>query len=103
MTLGKLRHVLGVQANIFTEHMLTEDRRVHGSSPDRVLAELAWSAPERTDFAARSVCSPSWLDIGRWEYATATARAGYRRRTAAARRTASLDHQMVCAACYSSP
>ncbi len=40
------RHVLGIQGNLWTEHMQTEDRVVWMALPRAaVLAELAWSAP----------------------------------------------------------
>jgi hexosaminidase len=52
MTPEQAGHVLGVQGNIFTEHMLTEARVEYMAYPRiAALAELAWSAPERTDFA----------------------------------------------------
>jgi len=52
MTPDEARHVLGVQANLFTEHMRTEARVDYMAYPRiAALAELAWSAPERTDFA----------------------------------------------------
>ncbi|HEX8471799.1 MAG TPA: beta-N-acetylhexosaminidase, partial [Brevundimonas sp.] len=52
MTPEQAKHVLGVQGNIFTEHMLTEDRVEYMAFPrTAALAELAWSAPERTDFS----------------------------------------------------
>jgi hexosaminidase len=52
MTPEQTGHVLGVQANIFTEHMLTEARVEYMAYPRiAALAELAWSAPERTDFS----------------------------------------------------
>jgi len=52
MTPDQAEHVLGVQGNIFTEHMLTEARVEYMAFPRiAALAELAWSAPERTDFA----------------------------------------------------
>jgi len=52
MTPEQAGHVLGVQGNIFTEHMLTEDRVEYMAFPRiSALAELAWSAPERTDWS----------------------------------------------------
>jgi len=52
MTPEQAGHVLGVQGNIFTEHMITEDRVVYMAYPRMsALAELAWSAPQRTDYA----------------------------------------------------
>jgi len=52
MTSEQAGHVLGVQGNIFTEHMLTEDRVEYMAFPRiSALAELAWSAPERTEWS----------------------------------------------------
>jgi hexosaminidase len=43
--------VLGVQANLWTEHVRTEDRAAYMTWPRAAaLAEVAWSAPERRDF-----------------------------------------------------
>lgn len=51
LTLAESRHVLGVQANIWTEHMRTEDHVVHAAFPRMAaLAETAWSAPEAKNF-----------------------------------------------------
>jgi hexosaminidase len=51
------RHVLGVQANLWTEHMQTEDRVQWMAWPRAAaVAELGWSAPERRnwrDFLSR--------------------------------------------------
>ncbi len=45
-------HVLGVQANIWTEFMRTEARVEYMAFPRiSALAEVAWSAPERIDWA----------------------------------------------------
>ena len=45
-------HVLGVQANLWTEHMRSEDRVEHQAYPRvAALAELGWTAPERMDWA----------------------------------------------------
>lgn len=51
MTSEQAEHVLGVQGNIFTEHMRTEARVEYMAYPRiAALAELAWSAPHRTAF-----------------------------------------------------
>jgi len=43
--------VLGLQANLWTEHMRTEDRVTHMAFPRlAALSELAWSAPIEPDF-----------------------------------------------------
>jgi hexosaminidase len=45
------RHVLGVQADLWTEHMQTEDRVQWMAWPRAAaVAELGWSAPERRDW-----------------------------------------------------
>jgi hexosaminidase len=45
------RHVLGLQANAWTEHMRTEARVAHMMFPRAAaLAEVGWSAPEPRDF-----------------------------------------------------
>ncbi|MFJ6024610.1 family 20 glycosylhydrolase [Brevundimonas sp. NPDC092305] len=52
MTPEQAGHVLGVQGNIFTEHMIDEGRVEYMAYPRiAALAELAWSAPERKQFA----------------------------------------------------
>ncbi|RYG10239.1 MAG: beta-hexosaminidase, partial [Caulobacteraceae bacterium] len=57
LTAAQASHVLGVQANIWTEYIL-EGRNVEYMAYPRIaaLSELAWSAPERTewtDFSGR--------------------------------------------------
>jgi len=51
------KHILGLQANLWTEHMRTEDRVVYMTFPRiAALAEVAWSPKERivwTDFQRR--------------------------------------------------
>ena len=53
----QLKHILGLQAPIFTEHMRTEQRVEHMTFPRAAaLAEVAWSPAERrdwTDFQTR--------------------------------------------------
>ena len=45
------RHLLGVQANLWTEHVRTEARAAYMTYPRAAaLAELAWSAPGRRDW-----------------------------------------------------
>jgi hexosaminidase len=45
-------HLQGVQANIWTEHMRTEERVWHAAFPRAAaLAELGWTAPSRRDFS----------------------------------------------------
>jgi hexosaminidase len=46
------RHIIGVQANIWTEHIRTEDRVEYMAFPRvAALAEVAWSPASRIDFA----------------------------------------------------
>jgi hexosaminidase len=45
------RHILGVQANIWTEHIRTEDRVQYMAFPRAAaIAEIGWSAPEHIDW-----------------------------------------------------
>lgn len=47
----QLKHILGVQANIWTEHMRTGQRVEHMAFPRAAaLAEVGWSAAERRDW-----------------------------------------------------
>jgi len=49
---GQQRHILGVQANLWTEHMRTEERVQWMAVPRAAaIAEIGWSPPERLDFA----------------------------------------------------
>jgi hexosaminidase len=46
------RHVLGVQANLWSEHIRTEERLAYMAFPRAAaLAEIAWSPPERLDWS----------------------------------------------------
>jgi hexosaminidase len=46
------QHLLGLQANLWTEHMRTEQRVEYMAFPRvAALAEVAWSVPERMDWA----------------------------------------------------
>jgi hexosaminidase len=46
------RHILGLQANLWTEHVRTEDRMAWNSFPRAsAVAEIGWSHPARPDFA----------------------------------------------------
>ncbi len=48
---GLRRHILGLQVNLWTEHMRTEERVQWMAVPRAAaLAELGWSPPERLDF-----------------------------------------------------
>ena len=51
MSAAQGRHLLGVQANVWTEHIRTADRVGWMSFPRAAaLAEMGWSAPERRDW-----------------------------------------------------
>jgi hexosaminidase len=46
------QHVLGVQANLWTEHVRTEERAAYMSFPRAAaLAEVGWSQPQRLDWS----------------------------------------------------
>ncbi len=52
LAVGERRHILGVQANLWTEHMRLEERVQWMAVPRAAaLAEVGWSAPERLNFA----------------------------------------------------
>jgi hexosaminidase len=52
LTADQQKHVLGVQANIWTEHIRTEDRVQWMALPRAAaLAEVAWTAPERRQWS----------------------------------------------------
>ena len=52
LTPGQQRHVLGLQGNLWTEHVRTEDRAAWNMFPRAsAVAEIGWSHPEKPDFA----------------------------------------------------
>jgi hexosaminidase len=52
LTDAQAKHILGVQANVWTEHMRTWERVQHAIFPRiAALAESAWSPKERKDYA----------------------------------------------------
>ena len=52
LTPAQRRHILGVQANLWTEHLRTWERMQHAYFPRvAALAETAWSPPGRKDYA----------------------------------------------------
>ncbi len=56
------RHILGLQANIWTEHMRTEDRVAYQTFPRAAaVAELAWSPATAIDWASFSRRLPEQL------------------------------------------
>jgi len=68
------KHILGLQANLWTEHVRTEPRAEWMTFPRAAaVAELAWSPPERIDFAdfrRRLEASLRWYDAVDLHYAT---------------------------------
>jgi hexosaminidase len=60
------RHVLGLQGNLWTEHIRTEQRLQWMAFPRAAaIAELGWSPPERLDFAdfkRRIAAARRWYD-----------------------------------------
>jgi hexosaminidase len=62
LTAAQRQHVLGVQANIWTEHIRTEQRVDYMTFPRAAaLAEIAWSAPARLAWADFSRRLPAQL------------------------------------------
>ena len=68
----QLKHILGVQAPIFTEHMRTEERVEYMTFPRAAaLAEVAWSPAERRDWADFQARLPAQLRATtRWGFTT---------------------------------
>jgi len=59
---GEAAHIIGVQANLWTEHMRTEDDVERMALPRAAaLAELGWTAPDRKDWADFQKRLPSQL------------------------------------------
>jgi hexosaminidase len=57
------QHILGVQANIWTEHMRTEGRVEYMTFPRAAaLAEVGWSAPDRLDWAGFAARLPRQME-----------------------------------------
>jgi hexosaminidase len=57
------RHVLGVQANLWSEHIRTEERLAYMAFPRAAaLAEVAWSPPERIDWDSFLARLPAQFD-----------------------------------------
>ena len=51
VTMGKAHHILGVQANTWSEYMYTNDIREYRTYPRAVaLAEIAWTALDKKDY-----------------------------------------------------
>lgn len=56
------KHILGLQANVWTEHMRLFDRVLHNSFPRlAAVAETGWSPKEKKDFADFSARLPAML------------------------------------------
>ena len=52
LSAAQARHILGVQANLWTEHLRTWERMQHAIFPRiAALSEIAWSPAERRDYA----------------------------------------------------
>lgn len=75
LTAEQARRVIGVQANLFTEHMRTEDRVEYMAYPRvAALAEVAWTAHDRLDWQGFETRLPAQLARYRTlgiDYATA--------------------------------
>ena len=57
------RHIIGVQASLWTEHVRTPERVEHAVFPRvAALAEVAWSSPERIDWASFAARLPAQLE-----------------------------------------
>jgi hexosaminidase len=73
------RHILGVQVNLWTEHMRTEERVQWMAVPRAAaLAEIGWSRPERLDFPgfrARLESATGWYRALGYGYADTEFRA----------------------------
>jgi hexosaminidase len=63
LTEAQRKHIIGVQANVWTEHIRTENRVEYMTFPRAAaLAEVAWSPRERIDWASFSARLPAQLD-----------------------------------------
>src|SRR5690606_7048518 len=63
LTADQQRHILGVQANLWTEHLRTWERQQHAYFPRvSALAEIAWSPAERRDYADFLARLPAQLE-----------------------------------------
>jgi hexosaminidase len=52
LTASERKHILGLQANLWTEHVRTEQRAAWNSFPRAsAVAEIGWSKPAKRDFA----------------------------------------------------
>jgi hexosaminidase len=59
---AEARHVLGVQANVWSEHIRTEDRVDHMTWPrEAAVAELGWSPPPTHDWASFQARMRPWM------------------------------------------
>jgi hexosaminidase len=57
------RHIIGVQANLWTEHVRTSERVEHAVFPRlAALAEIAWSAPAQRNWASFAKRLPAQLE-----------------------------------------
>ena len=67
-------HIIGVQANLWTEHMPSEhDVALMAFPRADAVAELGWTGPNaRTGRTSRRGCRPSWRATGRWDWPLTT-------------------------------
>ena len=91
-------HVLGLQGNIWTEHIRTEDRVWHMAFPRAVaVAELGWTPASRRDWQGFSqridALSPIWRRLGIAHATLDEAAADASTDTTAADRTATPEHR----------
>ena len=62
LTADQARHIIGVQANLWTEHVRTVKRAQHAVFPRiAALAEVAWSTPQQHDWARFIARMPAQL------------------------------------------
>jgi hexosaminidase len=63
LTAEQARHIIGLQSNLWTEHVRTPERVQHMLFPRlAALAEAAWSQPERRDWRTFRARMPDQLD-----------------------------------------
>ena len=72
LTAAAKQHIIGVQANLWTEYIYTEEFAEYQVLPRMgALAELQWSRPEKKDYEnykARQLRLNKWYDLCHWKY-----------------------------------
>ena len=72
LTAAAKQHIIGVQANLWTEYVYTEEFAEYQVLPRMgALAELQWSRPEKKDYEnykARQLRLNKWYDLCHWKY-----------------------------------